>query len=52
MGIHFKAGDKQAVKMARAILQAIEHGKDIDITIFKYKPLRDGKIRITITSPK
>ena len=52
VGIHLKAGDKQALKMVRAILQAIEYGKDIDITIFTYKPLKDGTVRITITSPK
>jgi len=51
LGIHFKAGDAQAVKMARAILQAIEYGNDIDITVFTYKLLKDGCVRITITSP-
>jgi len=52
VAIHFKAGDKQAIKMARAILQAVEHGKGVDITIFTYKPLKDGTVRITVTSPK
>jgi len=52
IGIHFNAGDTQAIKMARAIIEAVEYGKDIDITIFTYKPLKDGSVRITITSPK
>ena len=51
VGIHFKASDKQAIKMARAILQAVEYGNSIDITIFTYKPLKDGTVRITVTAP-
>ncbi len=53
LGIHFVPRDvKQATKMARAILQGIEHGKGIDVTIWTYKPLKDGSVRITITGPK
>ena len=53
VGIHFDKNDKvQGFKLAQAILAALEHGKGIDITIFKYKPLKSGKIRVTITAPK
>lgn len=53
IGIHFnRNSNKEVIKFARGILQAVEYGKDIDITIFKYKPLKNGTTRITITSPK
>ena len=52
IAIHFKPGDTQAIKMARGILQAIEYRKDISITIFKDKQLRNGCNPITITSQK
>jgi len=40
-----------AIKFARAILQGVEHGKGVDITVFTYKPLKDGTIRVTVTAP-
>jgi len=40
-----------AVKFSRAILQAVEYGTGIDITVFKYKPLKSGKVSITVTAP-
>lgn len=53
IGIHFESADiKQCLKLARGILQAIEHGKGLDITIFTYKPLKDGTTRVTVTAPK
>ena len=52
VGIHFKAGNEQVLKMVRAILQAIEYKKDIGITMSTYKPLKDGTVRITIASSK
>ena len=42
---------KRAIKFSRAILQAVEHGKGVDITVYKYKPLKDGSTRITVTAP-
>jgi len=53
LGIRFgPRQNKDAVKFVRAILQAIEYGKGVDITVFKYKPLKSGLIRITVTAPK
>ena len=53
VGIHFDPENiGGAIKMARGILQAIEYGKGIDITIFTYKPLKDGTTRVTVTAPK
>lgn len=53
MGIRFEPKDKNnAIKFSRAILQAVEHGKGVDITVFTYKPLKDGSVRVTITAPK
>ncbi len=53
LGIRFVPKDKNnAIKFARAILQAVEYGKAIDITVFTYKPLKDGSVRVTITAPK
>jgi hypothetical protein len=51
-GIHFKAEDLETVKFATSLIKALAHGEDIDITAFTYKKLRNGKTRITITSPK
>jgi len=52
LGINFKPGDSDsALVLARAVLQAIEHGKGVDITIYKSEPLKNGKIRITVTAP-
>lgn len=35
LGIRFDPKDKdEAIKFARGILQAIEHGKGVDITVF------------------
>jgi len=51
IAIRFERNDiQQAMKMARAILQAMEDGKGADITIFKNKPRKDGKVAITITA--
>lgn len=51
LGIRFESQDiQEAVKLARSMLQAIEYGTGIDITIFKYKPLKSGKVRITVTA--
>jgi len=36
----------EAIKLARSILQAAEEGKGIDITIFTYKKLKNGKARM------
>lgn len=53
LGIRFEPKDKDvAIKFARAILQAVEHGKGVDITVFTYKPLKDGSVRVTVTAPK
>jgi len=53
LGIRFEPIDKDmAIKFARAILQAVEYGKGVDITVFTYKPLRDRSVRITVTAPK
>ena len=52
LGIRFEPRNKDlALKFARAILQAIEHGKGVDITIFTYKPLKDRSVRVTVTAP-
>lgn len=52
LGIHFKAGDLEAIKLAASIMNALVHGEGIDITVFKYKKLSNGKTRITVTAPK
>ncbi len=53
LGIRFEPQfNDNAIKFARAILQAVEHGKGLDITVFRYKPLKDGTVRITVTAPK
>lgn len=53
VAIHFDKKDyKEGIKFARAILSALEYGKGIDLTIFKYKPLKTGKVRVTVTAPK
>jgi hypothetical protein len=53
LGIRFEPKDKDdAIKFSRAILQAVEHGRGVDITVFKYKPLKDGTVRVTVTAPK
>lgn len=53
LGIRFEPKDKDlAIKLSRAILQAVEHGKGVDITVFTYKPLKDGSVRVTVTAPK
>lgn len=53
LGIRFEPRqDKEAIKFTRAILQAIEHGKGVDITVFKYKPLKSGLVRVTVTARK
>jgi len=52
LGIRFEPKDKDlAIKFARGILQSVEHGKGVDITVFTYKPLKDGTVRITVTAP-
>jgi hypothetical protein len=53
LGIRFEPKDKDiAIKFSRAILQAVEYGKGVDITVFTYKPLKDGSVRVTVTAPK
>lgn len=53
LGIRFEPKDKDnAIKFSRAILQAVEYGKGVDITIFKYKPLKDGTVSVTVTARK
>jgi hypothetical protein len=53
LGIRFEPKDKDnAIKFSRAILQAVEHGRGVDITVFRYKPLKDGTVRVTVTAPK
>ena len=53
LGIRFEPEqDKEAVRFARAILQAIEHGRGVDVTIFTYKPLKSGLVRVTVTARK
>jgi len=52
LGIRFDAKDKDnAIMFARAVLQAVEHGKGVDITVFTYKPLKNGTVRVTVTAP-
>lgn len=52
LGIRFEPKDTDiAIKFSRAILQAVEHGKGVDITVFTYKPLKDGTTRVTVTAP-
>jgi len=53
LGIRFDLKDRDnAIKFSRAILQAIGHRRGVDITVFRYKPLKDGTVRITVTAPK
>jgi hypothetical protein len=53
LAIRFEPKDKDiAIRFSRAILQAVEHGKGVDITVFTYKPLKDGSVRVTVTAPK
>jgi len=53
LGIIFEPKDKDmAIKFSRAILQAVEYGKGVDITVFTYKPLKDGSVRVTVTARK
>lgn len=53
LGIRFEPDKKDdAIKFTRSILEATEYGKGIDITIFKYKPLKNGLVRITVTARK
>ncbi len=53
LAIRFEPKDKDlGIRFARAVLQAVEHGKGVDITIFTYKPLRNGTVRVTVTAPK
>jgi len=53
LGIRFEPKqNKEAIKFARAILQAVEYGKGVDITVFKYKPLKSGLVRVTVTARK
>lgn len=51
VNIHFDKKDRdKAISMARAILQAVEFGKDIDIAVPNIKT--KSKVRqVTITSP-
>lgn len=52
VGLRFNRNDRNdAVKLARGILEAVEYGKEIDITIFNYMTLRSGKKRVTVTAP-
>ncbi|MBU4369821.1 hypothetical protein KKG58_03625 [Patescibacteria group bacterium] len=52
LGIHFKKGNEtNAIKLARGILEAVEYGKGVDITVFTEKPLKNGSIRVTVTAP-
>ena len=50
LGIHLKATDKEAFKLALSVMKGIEYGKDIDITVFRSRPLSTGKCSVTITS--
>jgi len=53
LGIRFEPKQsKEAIKFVRAILQAIEYGKGVDITVFKYKPLKSELVRVTVTAKK
>lgn len=53
LGIRFEPKDRyNAIKFSRAILQAVEHGRGVDITVFRYRPLKDGTVRVTVTAPK
>lgn len=53
LAIRFEPKNKDlAIRFSRAILQAVEHGKGVDITVFTYKPLKDGSVRVTVTAPK
>jgi len=52
LAIRFDAKSRDiAIKFARAILQAVEHGRGVDVTVFTYKPLKDGTTRVTVTAP-
>lgn len=49
--IHFKLTEREtALKLARMILQAVEDGKSIDVTAFIWKPNKERKVQITVTS--
>ena len=51
VNIHFKPTEKsEALKFARMILQAVEHGKTIDVAMFVEKENKEGKTQITVTS--
>ncbi len=53
LGIRFEPESKNdAIKFSIAILHAVEHGKGVDITVFTYKPLKDGSVRLKVTTPK
>jgi len=49
--LHFKPIEKRAaLKLARMILQAVEDGKSVDITAFVWKPNKEKKVQVTVTS--
>jgi hypothetical protein len=51
VAIRFEPKDSNlAVKFCRGILQAVEYGKGVDITVFTYKPLKDASVRVTVTA--
>lgn len=51
--IHFNARDRlQAIKLARAVFQAVAYGKGIDLTVFTSKPLKTGLVKVTVTAHK
>lgn len=52
LGIHFKCNEKELLKFLSGITKAMEYGKNVDITVFKYKPLKNNRVRVTVTSAK
>ncbi|MCL4317117.1 MAG: hypothetical protein M1422_02450 [Candidatus Thermoplasmatota archaeon] len=50
LGLHFEKRDEEAVKLMKALLSAILSGQKVDVTIYKGSPLKNGKIRITVTT--
>ena len=53
LGIRFEPqNNNAAIKFSRAILQAVEYGKGVDITVFTHKPLKDGSVKVTVTARK
>ena len=50
LGLHFGAKDEEAIKLLKALQSAIFSGQNIDITIYKGSPMKNGKTRITVTT--